>query len=79
MFLSSPLLPFQGIAQAYKVVGSFEVLGNPIDAVSRLGEGVKDFFYAPAEGLMQACLWLDGRASVAAKQCHRPCFSTTHN
>ncbi len=46
----------QGIAQAYKVVGSFEVLGNPIDAVSRLGEGVKDFFYAPAEGLMQSPL-----------------------
>jgi hypothetical protein len=44
----------QGVKQAYKLLGSIDILGNPIDAISYLGTGVKDFFYAPAEGLMQS-------------------------
>ena len=34
----------QGAAQAYKVVGSMEVLGDPVALVSGVGEGVYQFF-----------------------------------
>lgn len=30
----------QVVVQLYKIVGSFEFLGNPVSAVNKLGEGV---------------------------------------
>ena len=44
----------QVIAQLYKLVGSFEFLGNPVGLVNNLGTGVKDFFYEPAQGIMKS-------------------------
>ena len=35
--------------QAYKVLGSFDFLGNPVSLVSNLGTGVKDFFFQPIQ------------------------------
>eukprot|EP00494_Astrolonche_serrata_P024325 UN24583 len=42
----------QGIKQAYKVFLSIELVGNPFQLVSGLGEGVKDLFYEPYQGLI---------------------------
>jgi len=42
----------QVIREAYKVLGSLEILGNPVQLVGNLGEGVMDFFYEPAKGLV---------------------------
>ncbi|CAM9467202.1 unnamed protein product [Chrysoparadoxa australica] len=42
------------LRQLYKVVGSFDFLGDPIGVFSQVGTGVKDFFYEPAEGLMKS-------------------------
>jgi vacuolar protein sorting-associated protein 13A/C len=42
----------QAVQQSYKILGSFEFLGNPVSTVSHLGSGVSDFFYEPLEGLM---------------------------
>ncbi len=42
------------IRQLYKIVGSFDFLGDPVGALSQLGTGVWDFFYEPAEGLMHS-------------------------
>ena len=35
--------------QLYKLVGSFEFLGNPVGLANNLGTGMKDFFYEPAQ------------------------------
>lgn len=42
----------EGLKQLYKIFGSLEVLGNPVNVGSELGRGVKSFFYEPAQGLM---------------------------
>ncbi len=42
------------LRQLYKIVGSFEFLGDPVGALSQLGTGVWDFFYEPAEGLLHS-------------------------
>jgi len=39
--------------QLYKIVGSLELVGNPLGLVSSLGTGVKDFFYEPVHALYQ--------------------------
>lgn len=44
----------KALVQAYKLLGSLEVLGNPIEMVDSLGTGVKDFFYEPAKGLVKS-------------------------
>jgi len=44
----------QLVQQLYKLVGSFEFLGNPVGLVSNLGTGMKDFFYEPAQGMMKS-------------------------
>lgn len=41
----------QGIREAYKVIGSFDILGNPIHLVRDLGTGFKDFFVEPSRGI----------------------------
>ena len=44
----------QLVQQLYKLVGSFEFLGNPVGLVSNLGTGMQDFFYEPAKGMMKS-------------------------
>ncbi len=44
----------QGIKEAYKVVGSVEFLGNPVGLVNNIGDGMIDFFYEPAQGLLSS-------------------------
>lgn len=41
----------QIISEAYKVVGSADVLGNPVGLFASISTGVTDFFYDPAEGI----------------------------
>jgi hypothetical protein len=45
---------FQGILQIYALIGSADILGNPLGLVNNLGTGVKDFFYEPAAGLVKS-------------------------
>ncbi|KDO32251.1 hypothetical protein SPRG_02731 [Saprolegnia parasitica CBS 223.65] len=42
-----------GLRSWYKIVGSVDVLGNPIGLVSTLGTGVRDFFFTPAQMLLE--------------------------
>ena len=42
------------IRQAYLLLGSSELLGNPVGLLQNLGTGVRDFFYEPAQGLVRA-------------------------
>ncbi len=55
--------------QMYKIIGSVDIIGNPLSFASSLGTGVIDFFYEPAQGLIKVgkrlmrcfvlpCLWL---------------------
>jgi len=39
------------LRQLYKILGSVDVLGNPISLIKNLGTGVRDFFYEPAKGI----------------------------
>lgn len=38
---------FSALTQLYKIVGSLELVGNPVGLVTSLGIGVQDFFYEP--------------------------------
>jgi hypothetical protein len=40
------------LGQLYKIVGSLDLVGNPLALVQSLGIGVKDFFYEPAHALI---------------------------
>jgi vacuolar protein sorting-associated protein 13A/C len=40
--------------QLYKIVGSLDVIGNPVGLVNGLGSGVHDFFYQPVQGLVKS-------------------------
>lgn len=42
----------QLLAELYKILGSFDLIGNPVSLVHNLGTGVHDFFYEPALGLV---------------------------
>ncbi|KAH9090755.1 hypothetical protein Ae201684P_006161 [Aphanomyces euteiches] len=42
-----------GLRSWYKIVGSVDVLGNPVGLVSTLGTGVRDFFFTPAQMLLE--------------------------
>ena len=42
------------LAQAHKVVGSLASIGQPANLVARVGGGVKEFFYAPARGVVES-------------------------
>ncbi|KNC49059.1 vacuolar protein sorting-associated protein 13C [Thecamonas trahens ATCC 50062] len=44
----------QGVAESYKLIGSVEVLGNPVGLFNNLGTGVADFFVEPAKGITQS-------------------------
>jgi vacuolar protein sorting-associated protein 13A/C len=55
--LLQPIIRFyvgQGIREAYKVLFSIEILGNPVKLLSGVKDGVKDFFYEPAMGLVSS-------------------------
>jgi hypothetical protein len=45
---------FQVISQLYMIIGSFDIIGNPVSLVSTLGTGVYDFFYEPANALVRS-------------------------
>ena len=44
----------QGLREFYLLLGSADVLGNPVSLVSNLGTGVYDFFHEPAEGIVNS-------------------------
>jgi hypothetical protein len=37
------------LAEVYKIMGSIELLGNPVQLVGNLGDGIMDFFYLPQQ------------------------------
>lgn len=43
----------QGIVQFYKILGSSDLIGNPIGLVDRLGTGMLEFFNEPRKGFLQ--------------------------
>eukprot|EP00743_Colponemidia_sp_Colp-15_P008438 GILK01009172.1.p1 GENE.GILK01009172.1~~GILK01009172.1.p1 ORF type:complete len:1282 (+),score=242.95 GILK01009172.1:355-3846(+) len=44
----------QALVEVYKILGSFEFLGNPVGLINNLGTGVMDFFYEPAYALVKS-------------------------
>ena len=40
--------------QLAQIVGSLQVIGNPANLVSNIGNGVQDFFYEPYQGMVQS-------------------------
>lgn len=42
------------IRQLYKIIGSFNLLGNPIGLAENITSGVKAFFYEPMQGLVRS-------------------------
>lgn len=43
----------QGIFQFYKLIGSSDVIGNPVGFVNKLGSGVVEFFSEPTKGFIK--------------------------
>lgn len=43
-----------GLKQAYKIVGSADFLGSPVNLVNNLGTGVYDFFHEPAKAIVRS-------------------------
>ena len=46
----------QLIKELLSLIGHAEILGNPIGLLNNLGTGVKDFFYEPAQGMVNGPL-----------------------
>jgi len=45
----------------HKIIGSFDLIGNPVNLVTNLGSGVHDFFYEPIHGFVSSPAdFLDG-------------------
>lgn len=44
----------QGLAQLHRVVGSVDIIGNPMGLWTNLATGVEDFFYEPYQGLVRS-------------------------
>ena len=42
----------QVIWDIHKIIGSFDLIGNPVNLVTNLGNGVHDFFYEPIHGFV---------------------------
>jgi vacuolar protein sorting-associated protein 13A/C len=40
----------------FTIIGSSNILGNPVNFVNHLGTGVQDFFYKPIEGIVKGPL-----------------------
>lgn len=43
----------QGVLQFYKVIGSSDLIGNPMGLIDKLGTGVFEFFNEPRKGLLK--------------------------
>jgi len=43
----------QILLETYKILGSFDIIGNPVGLFSNLGAGLIDFFYEPARGFVE--------------------------
>jgi len=43
----------QGVFQFYKLIGSSDMIGNPVGFVNKLGSGVYEFFNEPKKGLIK--------------------------
>jgi hypothetical protein len=43
----------QGILQAYKILGSSDLLGNPVGLIDKLGTGVLEFINEPVKGVIK--------------------------
>lgn len=44
----------QGLTEVYKILGSIEILGNPVSLVGNLGDGVFSFFNEPMQGALKS-------------------------
>lgn len=44
----------QAVTEVLKLIGSVDVLGNPVGLFTNIGTGVKDFFYEPAQGIVKS-------------------------
>ena len=42
------------LRKMYKIIGSVEILGNPVSLISNLGTGVYDFFNEPAQAIVHS-------------------------
>jgi hypothetical protein len=42
------------LGQLYRIVGSLDLVGNPVGLVSSLGTGVRDLFFEPANAIMKS-------------------------
>jgi hypothetical protein len=47
----------QALRQAYVVLGTLDVLGNPAKILANISAGLRDFIYEPAKGLGQGNIW----------------------
>ena len=47
----------QALRQAYVLLGTLDVLGNPMGIVVNISAGLRDFIYEPARGLNEGNLW----------------------
>ena len=43
----------QGIVQIYKILGSLDIIGNPVNLINNITEGVYDFVVEPSEGIQK--------------------------
>lgn len=43
----------QGALQFYKLLGSSDLIGNPVGLIDKLGTGVFEFFNEPRKGLLK--------------------------
>ena len=41
----------QGIVQIYKILGSLDIIGNPVNLINNITEGVYDFVLEPGQGI----------------------------
>lgn len=44
----------EGVKEVYKILGSFDAIGNPVGLFNDVSTGVYDFFYEPARGIRQS-------------------------
>ena len=43
----------QGVLQFYRIIGSSDLIGNPVGLVDKLGSGVFEFFNEPRKGMLK--------------------------
>ena len=50
----------QGIVQIYKILGSLDIIGNPVNLINNITEGVSDFVLEPGQGIKKRNVGLVG-------------------